>query len=126
MSVGEKLRNLRKKAKRTLKEQSDIFGVSLNTVYRWEHDLAFPKKQMLEKIAAHYEAPLEWLFLGSYAQEEGIFDNGALLVEDSMEQQLVRMCRKLSEKNKYKILGYVERIYVEDMDSALRSKDKKE
>ena len=124
MSIGEKLRNMRRKMKRTLKEQSVTFGVSLNTVYRWEHDLAVPKKQMLEKIASYHEVPLEWLLQGSAGKEERIYDNSAPHVDDSTEQQLLRMYRKLSENNKYKILGYVERVYVEDMDKEPRPEDK--
>jgi transcriptional regulator with XRE-family HTH domain len=119
MTIGEKLRTLRIKTKRTLKEQSEIFDVSLNSVYRWEHDLTAPKKSTLRRIAEHYDVPLEWLL-----QEDA--DEGALeaiknglspeVNLDHLECQLLKMFKKLSENKKYKILGYLERVYVEDMD----------
>jgi transcriptional regulator with XRE-family HTH domain len=117
--MGEKLRTLRIKTKRTLKEQSEIFDVSLNSVYRWEHDLTAPKKSTLRKIAEHYDVPLEWL-LQEDADEDTLatvrsnsYLDGSL---DALECQLLKMFKRLSENKKYKILGYLERVYVEDMD----------
>jgi len=115
MTVGEKLKSLRTKMKKTLKEQSETFGVSLNSVYRWEHDLASPKRQMLKKMAEYYEVPLEWLLRDSSDREDLAFAE-ALLPESNDEQKLLRMYRKLSGNNKYKVLGYIERVYVETLD----------
>jgi transcriptional regulator with XRE-family HTH domain len=64
MSIGEKLKNLRLNVKKTLKEQSELFNVSINSVYRWEHDLTVPRKSVLRKISEFYDVPLEW-FLGT-------------------------------------------------------------
>ena len=118
MSIGEKLRYLRIKTKRTLKEQSEIFGVSLNSVYRWEHDLTAPKKSTLRRISEYYEVPLEWLLRED--ADDDIFERAhqstTARPDDSIEQQLLKMFRKLSENKKYQILGYMERVYVEDMD----------
>ena len=115
MTVGEKLKSLRVKMKKTLKEQSETFGVSLNSVYRWEHDLASPKRQMLRKMADYYEVPLEWLLRESNDRDDLAFTE-ALLPESNDEQKLLRMYRKLSGNNKYKVLGYIERVYVETLD----------
>ena len=104
MSLGEKLRNLRLKEKKTLQEQSAILGVSMNSVYRWEHDLAVPRKSMLKTMADHYGVPLDWLLSESAA---------ASLVSD-IELNLLCMFRKLSENSKFKVLGYVERMCVEE------------
>jgi len=104
VSLGEKLRNLRLKAKKTLAEQSEILGVSMNSVYRWEHDLAVPRKPMLKEMASHYSVPLDWLLSESAA---------ASLVSDT-EQKLLCMFRQLPEKSRYKVLGYVERMCVEE------------
>jgi transcriptional regulator with XRE-family HTH domain len=101
--------------KKTLKEQSDTFGVSLNSVYRWEHDLTSPKRPVLKKMADYYEVPLEWLLRDSSDEEDSDF-GGAVFPESNDEQKLLRMYRKLSGSNKYKILGYVERVYVETLD----------
>jgi len=104
MSLGEKLRSLRMKTKKTLTEQSRLLKVSMNSIYRWEHDLTIPRKPMLRRMADYYGVPLDWLL------QEG---SSASLVSE-VEQNLLGMFRKLPDNNRYKILGYVERMYVEE------------
>jgi len=103
MSLGEKLRNLRMKTKKTLSEQSKLLRVSMNSVYRWEHDLAVPRKPMLRTMADYYGVPMDWLLSESAS---------ASLVSE-IEQNLLGMFRKLPDNSRYKVLGYVERMYVE-------------
>ena len=116
MSIGEKLKNLRLMRKKTLREQSEVFGVSLNSVYRWEHDLTIPKRSILKKMAEYYEVPLVWLLQDGGDEEK--FSNGDAYsqYESGDEVKLLKMYRSLSDNHKYKILGYVERIYVEALD----------
>jgi len=119
MSIGGKLKNLRLKMKKTLKDESEIFDVSINTVYRWEHGLTIPRKSSLKKIAAYYNVSMDWLLDDSGAENTKC--DGRINTEESQniaEQLLLRMFRKLSDNKKYKILGYIERICVEDMDEA--------
>lgn len=104
MSLGEKLRNLRLKTKKTLHEQSRILGVSTNSVYRWEHDLAVPRKPILQTMADYYGVPLDWLLSETAA---------ASLVSEA-EQTLLGMFRKLPDSSRYKVLGYVERMCIEE------------
>ena len=103
MSLGEKLRNLRIKTKRTLTEQSRMLKVSMNSIYRWEHDITVPRRQMLLKMADYYGVPLDWLLSETAS---------ASLVND-IELTLLGMFRQLSDNSRYKILGYVERMYLE-------------
>ena len=109
MSLGEKLRNLRLKTKKTLTEQSRILKVSMNSIYRWEHDLTIPRKPMLRKMAEYYGVPLDWLL------QDG---TSASLVSE-VEQDLLGMFRKLPDNDRYKILGYVERMYLEEYGTEL-------
>jgi len=104
MSLGDKLRSLRIKTRKTLYEQSRIIGVSMNSIYRWEHNLTVPRKPMLKTLAEHYRVPLDWLLSDSSAP--------SLVSEDEMD--LLGMFRKLPDMNKYKVLGYVERMCVEE------------
>ena len=105
MSLGEKIKSLRLKAKRTLQSESELYGVKLNTLFRWEHDAATPKEADLEKIADLHGVPIAWLTL-----ETDTNDNGE---SDSIDQELFHMFSKLTNNQKYKILGYIERVYVE-------------
>ena len=113
MNVDEKLRKLRTKMKKTLKEVSSILNVSLNTVYRWEHSLSVPRRSVLKKIADYYDVSFEWLLHGSAGDEDIKFGGGASESEISAEQKILKMLKKLPEHSKYRILGYVERICVE-------------
>ena len=119
MNIGEKLKDLRLKNKKTLREQSIILGVSLNSVYRWEHSLAVPRKSILRKIADIYNVPLEWFLQENAEENKDEYESGAIPPENNIERQLLRMFRKLSENNQYKILGYVERVCVEDMNKKM-------
>jgi len=117
MSVGERLRGLRLNMKKTLQEQSEVLNVSLNSVYRWEHDLTVPRKQVLKKLAAYYDVPYEWLTNGTSGEEYSGKCDGCILNPDkNTEQKILKMLRKLSDNNKYKILGYIERMCVEGED----------
>jgi len=120
LSVGTRLKSLRLDSRRTLKEQSEILGVSLNSVYRWEHDMVSPRKAVLEKMAGFYDVPFEWIIHGSSA--EAVVDSGGGVYHDgSTERQLLRMYRNLSSNSKYKILGYIERLCIEGMDDNVYS-----
>jgi len=104
MSLGEKLRSLRLKTKKTLTEQSRILRVSMNSIYRWEHDLAMPRRPMLRKMADYYGVPLDWL----------LSESASASLVNEIELNLLGMFRKLPDNNRFKVLGYVERMYVEE------------
>lgn len=104
MSLGEKLRSLRLRTKRTLEEQSRLLKVSTNSVYRWEHDLAVPRRPVLKMMADYFGVPIDWLMSDT---------SGASLINSS-EQNLLSLFRKLPDTTRYKVLGYVERVCVEE------------
>ena len=104
MTLGEKLKSLRLKTKKTLGQQGKILKVSMNSVYRWEHGLAVPRKPMLKKMADYYGVPLDWL----------LSDTASTALVNDVEQSLIGMFRKLPDKSRYRVLGYVERMYVEE------------
>jgi transcriptional regulator with XRE-family HTH domain len=114
MGLGRKLKKLRITMKKTLKDASEIFNVSINSVYRWEHELTTPRRSSLKKIADFYNVPMKWLLSDNDGDAKS--DLPIMQPETNTEQQILKIVRKLSDNNKYKILGYVERICVEDMD----------
>lgn len=122
MSTGEKLKNLRLKSKKTLKEISKIFNITINTVYRWEHELTIPRKPILKKMANYYQVPYEWL-LSNGSEEHSTECDGCKLYHYSDTQQLLNMFQRLSDYNKYKVLGYIARICLEDMDDKAKNED---
>ena len=112
MHLGDKIRALRVRDNKTLKEQSESFRVSMNSVYRWEHNLAVPRMPILKQIAEYYDVPLEWFFHETIAENNS--ERGAHSLACNIEQQLVSMFRKLPDASKYMVLGYVERMCLEE------------
>lgn len=111
MSLGEKLRNLRLRTRRTLEEQSKIMKVSMNSIYRWEHDLAVPRRPVLKMISDYYGVPLDWLMT----------ETSTTSLTNETEQTLLSMFRKLRNATQYKVLGYVERICIEESSNEYRN-----
>jgi len=114
MSIGERLKSLRVSLKKTLKDESELFDVSINTVYRWEHNLTVPRKGVLKKVAEFYNVPFEWILHGDFGDENSKCAVCIMNPESDIEYKLLKMFRKLPDINKYKILGYVERMLVEN------------
>ena len=115
MSIGERLKYLRLGEKKTLRELSEILGVSLNSIYRWEHDMVKPKISTLEKMADLYNVSFNYLLQGDIVEKNN--ENYIKHTPDcDIEHQILKMFKKLPENKKHKILGYVERIYVENME----------
>jgi hypothetical protein len=68
-------------------------------------------------MASSYGIPLERLLQGNVGEK--VDHIGPIsYTEDNIEQQLLSMFRKLSIPDKYRLLGYIERICVEDMDDS--------
>ena len=117
MDITERLRKLRLKGKKTLKETSSILNVSLNTVYRWEHGLSVPRKSVLRRMAEYYDVPFEWLLRGVSSGEDPECTERILGPDFDTEERILKMLRTLPEHSKYRILGYIERMCVEQEDS---------
>ena len=110
MNMGERLKKLRLNMKKTLKEESEILSVSLNTIYRWEHDLCVPRKSALKKIAEYYGVPFDWLLHGGVEDGNGYADCDVCILsaEQNVEREILRLLKQLSSNNKYKVLGYIQ------------------
>ena len=103
MSLGEKLRIMRWNTKKTLRENSKIFDVTMNTVHRWETNLVVPREPMLRKMAEHYGVPLCWLLSETSSEA---------LTKDA-ERNLLDLFRNMPDNCRYKVMGYVERLHEE-------------
>jgi len=76
----------------------------MNSIYRWENNLTTPRKPTLQKMADFYSVPVEWL----------VSESASASLVNGDEMDLLGMFRKLPSMNKYKVLGYVERMSIED------------
>jgi len=100
LSLGEKLKILRWNTKKTLRENSIIFDVTMNTVHRWENDLVMPREPMLRRMADHYGVPLCWLLSETSSDA---------LTKDA-ERTLLDLFRNMPDNCRYKVMSYVERL----------------
>jgi len=107
MSLGDKLRVLRRKSKKTMSEKGKLLNVTMNTVHRWEIDSAVPRKSMLKKMADYYGVPVCWL----------LSDTSSASLTDEAEQNLLEMFRAMPDNCRHKVLGFVERMYTEEICS---------
>lgn len=107
-SVGERLKSLRVKMKMTLKTSGEALGVTINTIYRWENNMTFPRANTMMRIAEYYDVPVEWLRNGIVDGDKSVYIGGEFLLNDSNEQQLINMYRKLPSNSRYQVLGYIE------------------
>ena len=107
MTLGEKIRTLRIRSNRSLREQGSILRVSINSLYRWEHDMVIPRREMLTRISECYGVSLEWL----------VSDRSVPSLVNEAESKLLGLYRTLPTQVRYKVLGYVERVCVEEKGS---------
>ena len=123
MTPGKKLHELRRQRRKTLEEVSEIIGVSISALYRWEHDISVPKRNHLEKVAAYYGMSLDQMLQteGATEQEYTVLTEDCIVqtgeeinLDDHLKLLLLRMFQTLSTDNKHRLLGYLERLCVED------------
>jgi len=112
MSLGDKLRVLRRKSRKTMSEKSITLNVTMNTVHRWEIDSAVPRKTMLKKMADYYGVPVCWL----------LSETSSASLTAEAEKNLLTMYRALPDNYKNKVIGFVERMYDDVNDSVFNMK----
>ena len=61
MTFGEKLSKLRKEKNYTQEQLADIFGVSRQTVSKWESNIAYPETEKLMKLAKLFGCSIDYL-----------------------------------------------------------------
>ncbi len=63
MKIGHKIKKLRSEAKLTQAQFSEIFGVSQQSVQKWESDLATPDMEKIIAISKYFDISLDALIL---------------------------------------------------------------
>ena len=103
MSLGDKLRVLRRKSKKTMSEKGVTLNVTMNTVHRWEIDSAVPRKTMLKRMADYYGVPVCWL----------LSETSSASLTAEAEKNLLNMYRAMPDNYRKKVVGFVERMYAD-------------
>lgn len=70
MTTGEKIAQLRTNKGLSQEELADKLEVSRQTVYKWENDLALPKKDYLKQIVELFETTYDYLLDDDHVEEK--------------------------------------------------------
>lgn len=64
MTIGQRIKEARKKAGLTQKELGAKLGIAYQTLAQWENDLRNPKQETIRRIADALNCDFFWLLLG--------------------------------------------------------------
>lgn len=124
MTVLERIKSLAKKRDVTIKELSEIIGLSENSIYKWK--TAKPKADDLAKIADYFHVSVDYL-LGREEKSEKTLDETmtAYGFSDSLKQSIKSTenysGKPLTEEN-YKAMADLVNMYLQSIKA--ESKDK--
>jgi len=66
-------------------------------------------------MAEYYQVPLEWLIQNG-SDDDSLEYTFKSDIDNNIMQQLLNMFKRLSDYSKYKVLGYIERLCLEELD----------
>lgn len=100
MTIGEKIRSLRKSAKMTQEELGDKYGLNKTTVSGYENESRKPDYNFLISLADDFEVSLDWLL--------GRVDKPVVYGKSDID----KMMEGMTEKEKQEIYQYVQFIKI--------------
>ena len=88
MTFGEKLSKLRKEYNYTQEQLADIFGVSRQSISKWESDIAYPETDKLNKMGKIFECSMDYLLNDDISEKQGIKSAQEESVWDKIKKQI--------------------------------------
>lgn len=98
MNIGDKIKKIRKNKGLTQSQFSEITGIAINSISRYEKGERKPTTDILKKIADGLNVDIKELF-----DDETSFSNSF----DKSEQSLINDFRSLNENGQTKVVEYV-------------------
>lgn len=98
MTFGEKLSKLRKEHNYTQEQLADIFGVSRQSISKWESDIAYPETDKLIKMGKLFECSVDYLL------NEDITEKQCTIAENKTEDVLNRIKKCFHERKSEKMI----------------------
>lgn len=110
MDFASRLKTIRKDHSMTQQELADKSGLSRSSINTWESGRSLPLPDGLCALANALGCSTDYL-LGR-EQEDGliVIDNSSNAISD-IEQHILDVFRALTNRNKIKVVGYVDGIY---------------
>jgi len=106
MTLGEKLKKLRKEKSWSQQELSDKLGVHIKHVSRYENNVNKPSLEMLRKLSEFFNVSVDYLV----NEEASIEPN----IKDKELQMYFEKVDKLDEENKKLVKGILDAVLVKD------------
>lgn len=97
MTFGEKLSRLRKEHNYTQEQLADIFGVSRQSISKWESDIAYPETDKLIKMGKLFECSVDYLLNEDINEKQG-------MTSDKSEDALNRIKKHFHERKSEKMV----------------------
>jgi transcriptional regulator with XRE-family HTH domain len=93
MTIGERLRMIRKKENLLLKQLGDICGITAQTLSRYEKDERKPDYEFLGLFVKHFKISSDWLLFG----EPPIYRGGDL--NKDVKESFIELSHLISSKD---------------------------
>jgi transcriptional regulator with XRE-family HTH domain len=65
MTIGERLRMIRKKENLVLKEVGELCGITDQSLSRYERDKRYPENEFLKRFVTHFKLNTDWVLFGT-------------------------------------------------------------
>ncbi len=88
-----RLKQLRKNAKLTLEDLSNIVGVSFQTISNWEKGFTEPDIQSIKKLASYFSVTIDYLL--EQDNEEAYFQDIVKKLEHLDKEQLMNITKSI-------------------------------
>ena len=117
MEIVFNIKALRLSMGKTQDEIAKSAGFEQSLYAKWEADKSLPGAENLVKLANVFNCSIDYL-LGR-EQEDGliVIDNSSNTISD-IEQHILDIFRALTNRNKIKVVGYVDGIYAGQQQGA--------
>lgn len=92
MTIGERLRMIRKKKNLLLKQVGDMCGITAQTLSRYEHNERKPDYEFLGHFVKHFNISSDWLLFG----ESPIYKTAAL--DRDIKESFIELSQLISSK----------------------------
>jgi transcriptional regulator with XRE-family HTH domain len=92
--IGENICKLRKQSNLTQQQLSDIIGVSIAAISKWETGAAHPDIELLPKIATIFDVSIDYIFdyhLSLYDNSMKVIDNAKQLFDSGQHYRAISM-----------------------------------
>lgn len=116
MNFSEKLYMLRAKARLTQDEMADKFGVSRQTIYKWENGVTYPEVDKIIKISEFFDVSIDYLLKNNLKGNINVDSvEKAVLQFLGISQDMSKISEKIIEFMRDGILDNAEREQLEEI-----------